>query len=80
VGVVVGTASLAFGIVIGLVTGYYRRLDRFVMRIMDGSWPSPPSFSPSPSWRSSRRACAIVIIALVIPEIPRWSAWCAPLC
>src|SRR5215470_11695963 len=41
VGVTVAAASLALGIVIGLVTGYYRRVDRVVMRVMDGLMAIP---------------------------------------
>src|SRR5215468_8005245 len=35
VGLAVATLSVAFGLTIGLVAGYYRRLDAVVMRLMD---------------------------------------------
>jgi peptide/nickel transport system permease protein len=71
VGVVVGTASLAFGILIGLVTGYYRRLDRIVMRIMDGLMAIPAILLALALMALLKASVRNVIIALVIPEIPR---------
>jgi peptide/nickel transport system permease protein len=71
VGVVVGTTSLAFGILIGLVTGYYRRLDRIVMRIMDGLMAIPAILLALALMALLKASVRNVIIALVIPEIPR---------
>jgi peptide/nickel transport system permease protein len=71
VGVVVGAASLAFGILIGLVTGYYRRLDRVVMRIMDGLMAIPAILLALALMALLKASVRNVIIALVIPEIPR---------
>ncbi len=71
VGVVVGVASLAFGILIGLVTGYYRRLDRVVMRIMDGLMAIPAILLALALMALLKASVRNVIIALVIPEIPR---------
>src|SRR5262249_10525201 len=36
VGITVSAVSVAIGVGIGLVTGYYRRVDAIVMRVMDG--------------------------------------------
>ena len=66
-----GAASLAFGIVIGLVTGYYRRLDRIVMRIMDGLMAIPAILLALALMALLKASVRNVIIALVIPEIPR---------
>jgi peptide/nickel transport system permease protein len=71
VGVVVGTTSLAFGVLIGLVTGYYRRLDRIVMRIMDGLMAIPAILLALALMALLKASVRNVIIALVIPEIPR---------
>ena len=71
VGVIVGVASLAFGILIGLVTGYYRRLDRIVMRVMDGLMAIPAILLALALMALLRASVRNVIIALVIPEIPR---------
>src|SRR5215468_10880631 len=67
VGVTVAAASLALGIVIGLLTGYYRRLDRVVMRVMDGLMAIPAILLALALMASVRN----VIIALVIPGVPR---------
>lgn len=71
VGVVVGAASLAFGIVIGLVTGYYRRVDRIIMRVMDGLMAIPAILLALALMALLKASVRNVIIALVIPEIPR---------
>jgi peptide/nickel transport system permease protein len=71
VGVTVGVASLAFGILIGLVTGYYRRLDRIVMRVMDGLMAIPAILLALALMALLKASVRNVIIALVIPEIPR---------
>jgi peptide/nickel transport system permease protein len=71
VGVIVGVASLAFGILIGLVTGYYRRLDRIVMRVMDGLMAIPAILLALALMALLKASVRNVIIALVIPEIPR---------
>ena len=71
VGVVVGTASLAFGILIGLVTGYYRRLDAVVMRVMDGLMAIPGILLALALMALVRASLQSVIVALLIPEIPR---------
>ena len=72
VGVTVALISVAIGLVIGLVSGYIRWLDGIVMRIMDGLMSVPAillaialvSLSKGASLRT-------VILAIVIPEIPR---------
>src|SRR5262247_2874124 len=71
VGVTVAAASLAFGILIGLVTGYYRRVDRIVMRVMDGLMAIPAILLALALMALLKASVRNVIIALVIPEIPR---------
>jgi peptide/nickel transport system permease protein len=71
VGVVVGVASLAFGILIGLVTGYYRPVDRIIMRVMDGLMAIPAILLALALMALLKASVRNVIIALVIPEIPR---------
>src|SRR5205807_6187285 len=58
-------------ILIGLVTGYYRRLDRIVMRIMDGLMAIPAILLALALMALLKASVRNVIIALVIPEIPR---------
>lgn len=71
VGVTVGLASLALGILIGLITGYYRRLDTIVMRLMDGLMAIPAILLALALMALLKASVRNVIIALVVPEIPR---------
>jgi peptide/nickel transport system permease protein len=71
VGVTVGLASLALGIPIGLITGYYRRLDAIVMRVMDGLMAIPAILLALALMALLKASVRNVIIALVVPEIPR---------
>ena len=41
VGFAVGVAAIIGGLVIGLLAGYYRRVDAVVMRLMDGLMAIP---------------------------------------
>jgi peptide/nickel transport system permease protein len=71
VGVTVGLASLALGILIGLITGYYRRVDTVVMRVMDGLMAIPAILLALALMALLKASVRNVIIALVVPEIPR---------
>src|SRR5262245_9865631 len=71
VGVAVALLSLCFGLIIGLVAGYLRRLDGLVMRVMDGLMAIPGillAIALVAMWRASLWT---VIIAITVPEIPR---------
>src|SRR6267378_3899025 len=59
VGATVAILSLLIGTTLGLVIGFYRRLDAIMMRVMDGLMAIPAIL------------LALAVIALVIPEIPR---------
>jgi peptide/nickel transport system permease protein len=71
VGAIVAAASLALGTALGLVTGFYRRLDAIVMRVMDGLMAIPAILLALALMALMRASVRNVIIALVIPEIPR---------
>jgi peptide/nickel transport system permease protein len=71
VGAVVAAASLVLGTAVGLVTGFYRRLDAVVMRVMDGLMAIPAILLALALMALMRASVRNVIIALVIPEIPR---------
>lgn len=71
VGSAVAVISLVIGTAIGLVSGYYRRLDAVVMRIMDGLMAIPAILLALALMALLRASVQNVIIALVIPEIPR---------
>lgn len=71
VGATVGLASLAFGVSIGLVGGYYRRVDAVVMRVMDGLMAIPAILLALALMALMRASVQNVILALTVPEIPR---------
>jgi peptide/nickel transport system permease protein len=71
VGLSVAVLSIAFGLVIGLVAGYYRKFDNVVMRFMDGLMAIPGILLAIALVSLNKASVGIVIIAISIPEIPR---------
>ncbi len=71
VGASVAVLSLALGTTLGLVIGFYRRLDTVMMRVMDGLMAIPAILLALALMAMLRGSVRNVIIALVIPEIPR---------
>ncbi len=71
VGAAVAVASLITGTAIGLVSGYFRRLDAVVMRVMDGLMAIPGILLALALMALVRASLQSVVVALVIPEIPR---------
>jgi peptide/nickel transport system permease protein len=71
VGAAVSILSLALGTTLGLVIGFYRRLDTVMMRVMDGLMAIPAILLALALMAMMRGSVRNVIIALVIPEIPR---------
>ena len=71
VGAAVSAISLVFGTTLGLVIGFYRRLDTVMMRVMDGVMAIPAILLALALMALMRASVRNVIIALVIPEIPR---------
>src|SRR5437773_3163561 len=71
VGSAVAVISLVLGTGIGLVSGYFRRLDAVVMRVMDGLMATPGILLALALMALVRASLQSVIVALVIPEIPR---------
>ena len=71
VGSSVSVASLLVGTALGLVIGFYRRLDLILMRVMDGLMAIPAILLALALMALMRASVRNVIIALVIPEIPR---------
>ena len=71
VGFSVAIISSAIGLAIGLVSGFVRRADGIVMRVMDGLMSIPPILlAIAPLTRGS---VGNVILAITIAEIPRVS-------
>ena len=67
---VAGIAGL-IGLAIGLVCGYFRRIDSVVMRVMDGIMAIPSILLAIALITLTRPGLGIVIAAIVIPEVPR---------
>jgi peptide/nickel transport system permease protein len=71
VGVAVSVMSILFGLVIGLVSGYFRRADAVVMRLMDGLMAIPGILLAIALVALTRASVTVVIFAITIPEVPR---------
>ncbi|MBL8699635.1 MAG: ABC transporter permease [Alphaproteobacteria bacterium] len=74
IGLSVAVVAIAIGLVIGLVSGYFRWLDAVVMRVMDGLMAIPAiliAIALVAVWRGAIHAVALVVLAIVVPEIPR---------
>jgi peptide/nickel transport system permease protein len=71
VGLTVAVLSVAIGLTIGLIAGYIRWLDGIIMRFMDGLMAIPAILLAMGVVSLSRAGLLAVVIAIVIPEIPR---------
>jgi peptide/nickel transport system permease protein len=71
IGVLVAVLSVAIGLTIGLVAGYIRWLDGIIMRVMDGLMAIPAILLAMGVVSLSRAGLVAVVIAIVIPDIPR---------
>jgi peptide/nickel transport system permease protein len=71
VGLSVALASVFGGLAIGLVAGYWHRVDIFVMRVMDGLMAIPSILLAIALVSLNRPSVFIVIVAIAIPETPR---------
>ena len=71
VGLAVALASTLFGLAIGLVTGYLRRLDAVVMRIMDGLMSIPSVLLAIALMALTKASMGNVIAAITLAEVPR---------
>lgn len=71
IGAATALASIAAGLLIGLVCGYYRTADMVIMRVMDGLMAIPGillAIAFVALWGASILS---VIVAISLPEIPR---------
>jgi peptide/nickel transport system permease protein len=73
VGISVALIASAIGLLIGLICGYFRWVDGLVMRIMDGLMAIPSILLAIALITLTRPGLGIVIVAIVIPEVPRIS-------
>ena len=70
VGVSVALISVAFGLFIGLLAGFFRILDAIIMRIMDGLMAIPAILLAIAMVSLFRPSVLTVIIAITVPQIP----------
>lgn len=71
VGLSVATLASVLGLVVGLLCGFYKAVDGIVMRVMDGIMAIPSILLAIALITLTRPGLAIVIVAIVIPEVPR---------
>src|SRR3954465_12619120 len=71
VGFAVAFLSTTVGLAIGLVSGFARRADAVLMRIMDGLMAIPPVLLAIALMALSRASLQNVILAITVAEVPR---------
>ncbi|MGJ7527776.1 ABC transporter permease [Variovorax sp. GB1P17] len=71
VGASVAVLATFFGILLGLVSGFVRWADGFIMRVMDGLMAIPGILLAIALMAVTRASLTTVIIAITVPEIPR---------
>jgi peptide/nickel transport system permease protein len=71
VGLSVAILSVSIGLMIGLIAGFFRKADAVIMRLMDGLMAIPAILLAIALVSLTRAGIGIVIIAIMIPEIPR---------
>jgi peptide/nickel transport system permease protein len=71
VGLAVAALSTLLGLAIGLVTGYMRRVDAVVMRVMDGLMSIPSVLLAIALMALTKASIGNVIVAITLAEMPR---------
>ncbi|PVY60656.1 ABC transporter permease [Pusillimonas noertemannii] len=71
IGVAVALLALALGMLVGLLAGYFRRIDGLIMRLMDGLMAIPGILFAISLVALFGGTVTTVIVAIAIPEIPR---------
>ncbi|MFK7836216.1 MAG: ABC transporter permease [Sulfitobacter sp.] len=71
VGISVAVIAIAAGMTIGLIAGYFRWADGFIMRIMDGMMAIPAILLAIAIVSLFSAGLLSVIVAIVVAEIPR---------
>jgi peptide/nickel transport system permease protein len=71
VGLSVAVLSIGLGLTIGLLSGYFRKVDAVAMRLMDGLMAIPAILLAIALVALTRASVSVVIVAITIPEIPR---------
>lgn len=71
VGLLTAFLAIAVGLVIGLISGYFRRLDGIIMRVMDSLMAIPTILLAISLVAITQASVSTVIIAIAVPEVPR---------
>src|SRR5690349_17534604 len=71
VGITVAVLSSAIGIVLGLVAGFVRPIEGFVMRVMDGLMAIPGILLAIALMAVTKASLVTVIVEITVPEVPR---------
>jgi peptide/nickel transport system permease protein len=71
VGFSVAVFASVTGLVVGLISGYFRRADGIIMRVMDGLMSIPPILLAIALMALTRGSVGNVIMAISIAEFPR---------
>lgn len=71
VGLLVAVIALSVGLVIGLISGYFRALDGVIMRLMDGIMAIPSIILAVALVAIMGANFVTVITAISVPEVPR---------
>lgn len=71
VGIGAAVLSIGIGLVIGLVSGFFRYVDAVMMRVMDGLMAIPSILLAIAVVSLSGASLWTVLVAITIPEIPR---------
>ncbi|MGR3454473.1 ABC transporter permease [Pseudooceanicola sp.] len=71
VGAGAAIVSVAIGLVIGVIAGYFRALDSIIMRTMDGVMAIPSILLAIALISLTGASLMTVLVAITIPEIPR---------
>jgi peptide/nickel transport system permease protein len=71
IGIGAAIFSIGIGLVIGLVSGFFKWVDAVMMRVMDGLMAIPSVLLAVAVVSLSGASTATVLVAITIPEIPR---------
>jgi peptide/nickel transport system permease protein len=71
IGAAVASAACILGTVLGLVAGYFRSLDKFIMRVMDGIMAIPAIMLAIATISVAGASITSVVLAIASHEVPR---------
>lgn len=71
IGILAAAASIAVGVFIGLIAGFFRTADAIIMRMMDALMAMPSILIAIALVALNGPSIGSVIVAITIPEIPR---------